>query len=194
MYTSAKDAFRASLRTSPVSPSYPRFGLPTARDWELLHQFSLLVWGARGDLVKRRGLAGFHWSEAAFQEPALQAGEVLGRTSQRRSHCSASRDTPNTRAAIREASAREHRERPLAARSVARGFRSAGTHGTAAVLRHRPRNLRWRQPAWNDEPGARAARAGVGSGRAPGGGQGRARGGASGRADSSVQPSTRYGE
>jgi hypothetical protein len=77
-FPSARDAFRASLRSSPALGSHPPFGLPTARDWELLHLFSLLVWSERGELVRPRGGPGFAWSEAAFEEPARRAAEYLG--------------------------------------------------------------------------------------------------------------------
>ena len=76
-FASAREAFRASLRSSPILESYKPFGLPTGRDWELLHQFSLLVWGERGELVQRRGLFGYHWGEATFREPALRAAEYV---------------------------------------------------------------------------------------------------------------------
>jgi hypothetical protein len=76
--SSARDAFRTSLKASPVLASHPPFGLPTARDWELLHQFFLLVRGQGGELVRRTGFPGYHWDAAAFREPALHAAEYLG--------------------------------------------------------------------------------------------------------------------
>ena len=82
-FPSARDAFRASLQKSPVFAAFPRFGLPTARDWELLHQFSLLVWGHGGDLVSNGGLLGSLRREAVFQTPALEGGEYLAGTGQR---------------------------------------------------------------------------------------------------------------
>src|SRR5215831_12666362 len=46
-----RDAFRHSLESSSGVVDHPLFGLPTARDWELVHQTALLVWGEGASLV-----------------------------------------------------------------------------------------------------------------------------------------------
>jgi ABC-type glycerol-3-phosphate transport system substrate-binding protein len=71
-----RDSFRQVLQASD-SLKHPLFGLPTARDWELLHQTALLVWGEGGNLVETRQRLGYHWSAAALKEPALRGAEFI---------------------------------------------------------------------------------------------------------------------
>lgn len=74
---SAQDSFRQALQSARSSVDHPLFGLPTARDWELLHQLSLLVWGQGGELVETRRWLGYHSRSAVFKEPALRGAEYL---------------------------------------------------------------------------------------------------------------------
>lgn len=74
---SARDAFRASLQSAAPNVDHPLFALPTARDWELLHQLALLVWGQRGDLIESRRILLYRSRSAMFKEPALRGAEFV---------------------------------------------------------------------------------------------------------------------
>jgi ABC-type glycerol-3-phosphate transport system substrate-binding protein len=72
-----RTTFRQVLRASKAGVDHPLFGLPTARDWELLHQTSLLAWGEGGDLVETHTRLGYRWSSTTIREPALQGAERI---------------------------------------------------------------------------------------------------------------------
>ena len=73
----ARDSFRRSLQ-SAGDAGHPLFALPTARDWELLHQTALLVWGNGGELIEiRRWWPGYRFRTATLNEPALRGAEYL---------------------------------------------------------------------------------------------------------------------
>jgi ABC-type glycerol-3-phosphate transport system substrate-binding protein len=72
-----RDSFRQVLQSSRAAVDHPLFGLPTARDWELLHQTALLVWGEGGNFVETHRWFGYRTSSAAFKEPALRGAEYL---------------------------------------------------------------------------------------------------------------------
>lgn len=73
--SSGADALTRALReTSRKRMGYPAFALPTARDWELLHQTTLLVWGFGGDMIRRGFLSSL---SPAFQEPALRGSKFI---------------------------------------------------------------------------------------------------------------------
>lgn len=69
----APETFQQALRQAKThwSPHRPLFALPTARDWDLLHQTALLIWGHGGELVQRTWWPVWRWHSAVFREEAL---------------------------------------------------------------------------------------------------------------------------
>jgi ABC-type glycerol-3-phosphate transport system substrate-binding protein len=72
-----RDSFREVLQSSQSSAGHPLMALPTARDWELLHQTALLAWGAGGDLVTTRRLGWYHRTSASLRDPVLDGAKYL---------------------------------------------------------------------------------------------------------------------
>jgi multiple sugar transport system substrate-binding protein len=72
-----RDGFRRSLQAARANVDHTLFALPTARDWELLHQLALLVWGEGGELVETHNWFGYRSHAAAFKEPALRGADYL---------------------------------------------------------------------------------------------------------------------
>lgn len=70
--------FERALISAEKHLGRPPFALPTARDWELLHQTSLLVWAYNGELLEAdRELLFFPSHRATFTEPALNGALFL---------------------------------------------------------------------------------------------------------------------
>lgn len=68
-----RNTFEAALEAAQRHSNIVPFGLPTARDWELLHQTAMLVWGEHGQLIRpRRELVFFTSHQPVFQQAALR--------------------------------------------------------------------------------------------------------------------------
>jgi len=71
-------AFKKALIVAREKYGVPPFALPTARDWELLHQTSLLVWANEGDLITpQREWFLFPTHRAAFAVSALKGAHYI---------------------------------------------------------------------------------------------------------------------